>query len=214
MNTGLRLAELLAMRLCHDISGPLGTLMGSLDMVNEDPEAAEEALSLATEVSAGLVKRLRFLRAAWGGGTAALDVQELRALAEGLPHTRRLTIDFDQLATNITFAPPAARLILNLLLLAVESLPGGGNITLTGDPRRDVIITIAGPRAAWPSGFATCIADEAQAWAALADEGGETSRVMQGPLTALIARAAGMRLGFLMAARPEAAPPLILSHAA
>jgi hypothetical protein len=40
-------------------------------MVNEDPDAAEEALALATEVSAGLVKRLRFLRAAWGGPTGA-----------------------------------------------------------------------------------------------------------------------------------------------
>lgn len=212
MNEGLRLAELLAMRLCHDLSGPLGTLMGSIDMVNEDPEVATEAL--ATEVSVSLAKRLRFLRAAWGGPTAALSTDELREIAQGLPQGRRVAVCFDNLSTAGAFPPAAARVMLNLLLLAAESLPGGGVVTVAGDPSRDVTVSIAGPRAAWPTRLAAFMVDEAAAWAALADEGSETSRAMQGPLTALIARASGMRLGFLMAVRQESAPPLILSPAA
>ncbi len=213
MNDGLRLAELLAMRLCHDLSGPLGTLMGSIEMVNEDPEAAEEALALATEVSAGLARRLRFLRAAWGGPTAALGFEDLRALAEGLPQGRRVTVSFEHLASNIEFPPAAARLVLNVLLLAAESLPGGGTVTVAGEPARGVIVSIAGPRAAWPAGLAAYISNEAHAWAALADEGSEASRTLQAPLTTLLARRSGMRLGFLMSAQQEAAPPLVLSPA-
>ena len=211
MNDGLRLAELLAMRLCHDLSGPLGTLMGSIEMVNEDPDAAEEALALATEVSAGLVKRLRFLRAAWGGPTGALSAEEFRALAEGLPQ-RRVAIHFDALSASEPYSPAAARVVLNVLLLAAESLPGGGTVIVAGDPALDVTVSIAGPRAAWPPRLAAWMADEAAAWEALAAEGSETSRALQGPLTVLIASSANMRLGFLMAARQEATPPLILSH--
>ena len=36
-NGRLHLAELLAVRLCHDLSGPLGTLMGALELLAEDP---------------------------------------------------------------------------------------------------------------------------------------------------------------------------------
>ena len=44
-------------------------------------------------------------------------------------------------------------MVLNLLLLAAESLPGGGIVALSGSPGKHVLVTIAGPRAAWPAGF-------------------------------------------------------------
>ena len=63
--------------------------------------------------------------------------------------------------------PPTGRLVLNILLLAAESLPGGGLIALSGSPASDVLVTIDGPRAAWPPGFAACLTDETAAWEAL-----------------------------------------------
>jgi histidine phosphotransferase ChpT len=206
----LRLAELLATRLCHDLSGPLGTLMGSLEMLAEDPESAEEALTLAGEVAAILGGRLRLLRAAWAGGTPALGVAEFRAMAEGLK-TRRLLLDFDGLDAAGQFSPPAARVALNLLMLAADCLPVGGTVSISGDPRRDLVVTIDGPRAAWPAGFAGFLHDDARAWVALREsEGVEASRRLQAPLTALIARSCGVRLSLLMAAAAEAAPPLLM----
>jgi hypothetical protein len=75
-----------------------------------------------------------------------------------------------------------------------------------------VLVTIAGPRAAWPAGFAAYLGDEALAWQALhAAEGVEAARGLQAWLTALIARTSGLRLSFLMAPTAEAAPPLLLS---
>jgi len=207
----LRLAELLATRLCHDLSGSVGTLMGSLAMCNEDPESGEEALSLATEVSANLAKRLRLIRAAWGGATAALGLDELRGLAEGVAQGRRIAISFAHLPAAARFPPGPARLMLNLLLLAGESLPGGGTVTVAGDPADSVVVTLAGPRAAWPAGFAAQMVDEARAWAALEGDDAHAARGMQAPLTVLVAQAAGLRLRFLMAPGQEAVPPLVFS---
>ena len=207
----LRLAELLAIRLCHDLSGPLGTLMGALELVADDPEMAGEALPLAGEVSTALGRRLRLFRAAWGGATPSLSVAEFAALVEGI-QARRWRVDVDGLDPAGRFSTAAARLALNVVLLAIESLPGGGTVALAGNPAGEVLVTIAGPRAAWPTGFAAYLGDEALAWQALhVAEGVEAARGLQAWLTALIARTSGLRLSFLIAPTAEAAPPLLLS---
>jgi len=211
-NGRLHLAELLAVRLCHDLSGPLGTLMGALELLAEDPETAAEAVPLAGDMSAMLGKRLRLLRAAWGKSAPELDVVGLHGLLEGLPAIHRLRFDFSGLDAAVSFAPAGSRVVLNVLLLAAECLPGGGVVGLAGNARGEVMATISGPRAGWPPGFAGLIADPDRAWEVLSrTEGLDASRLMQGPLTALVAQAAGCRLAMLMAAGTETAPPLLLS---
>ena len=210
-NGSLRLAELLAIRLCHDLSGPLGTLMGALELVGDDPDMAGEALPLAGEVSMALGRRLRLFRAAWGGATPALDVAEFTALVEGIAG-KKWRFELDGLKSAGRFSPAGARLALNAVLLAAEALPAGGTAALAGDPAGDVLLTIAGPRAAWPADFPAYVGDETLAWQALRGaEGVEAARGLQPWLTAFIARSSGMRLSFLMAPGAEAAPPLLLS---
>lgn len=204
-NLCLHLAGLLAARLTHDISGPLGTTMGALELAQEDPDSAGEALPLAAEAARELRDRLRLLRAAWGAEAGPLGVADLLGLAAGLPQGRRVKIDLSGLPGAAVFPPASGRLLLNILLLGAEGLPGGGVMALHGDAERQVVATIAGPRAAWPASLAGCLADETTAWEALTG-----ARTLQAPLTALLARTSGLRLSFLMAAEPEPAPPLII----
>jgi histidine phosphotransferase ChpT len=211
MKDPLRLAELMAVRLCHDLSSPLGTLMGALELASEDVESSTEALRLANDVSATMGKRLRLLRAAWGGATSALAVAELHCMAEGVQRGRRVQLDFEDLDPAGRFTPVAARLALNVLMLAMESLPGGGLVALSGDAGGDVLVTINGPRAAWPAGLAGFLADEAMAWEALRNsEGLNASRRLQPLLTALLAHAGGLRLSMLMSASLDVPPPLLM----
>ena len=209
-DTRLRLAERLAARLCHDLSGALGTVMGALELATEDPDAAAEALPVAAEAAAALGARLRLLRAAWGGA-AELGTEELRALAEGLRRPR-LTIDLSGLAMG-TLAAAEARLVLNLLLLAADCLGGGGVVRLSGEPGREMVLTIDGPRAAWPPGFAALLASEEACWQALDSGESVAARAMQAPLTALMARAATLRLSMLVGVGTpdDQAPPLLLA---
>ncbi len=210
MSGTLRLAEILAARICHDLSGPIGTLMHTLDLaVREDDASRAEALHVANAAATALARRLRLLRAAWVGSTA-LTVTELRTLAEGLP-ARRLRLDWDGVDPTVRFAPEGARLVLNVLLLGAESLPDGGELTVSGDPAAEMLVTIAGPRAAWPRGLAMFLNDNASAWAALLEaDATEAARALQAPITALIAHEAGLRLSFLFAAATQSCPPLLL----
>lgn len=203
--SALRLAGLLAARLCHDVSGPAGTLAGALEIARAEPASAAEALDIAAAAADSLVARLRLLRAAWTGASEALDVAALRALCAGLP--RHVRVDFDGLPPDCQFPAGTAQVLLNVLLLAAESLPKGG-VVILGEARPDAaLVAPRGQDAAWPRGLASWMADPAPAWRAAASAG---PRGLQGPLTALLAHESGVRLSFAFAADAEAAPPLLL----
>ena len=204
----LRLAELLAARLCHEVSGPAGTLAGAVEIARTEPDSAAEALDIAAEAAAGLATRLRLLRAAWAGAAEALDILALRTLCSGLP--RHVSVDLGGLPADQWFPAASAQVLLNVLLLAAESLPKGGVVMLGEAGPKTTLIVPRGQNAAWPPGFAAWMADPAPAWRAIASAG---PRRLQGPLTALLAHAAGARMSFALAADAEAAPPLLLRFA-
>jgi hypothetical protein len=205
----LRLAELLVGTLSHDIAGPLGMIESLLEMVCEDRNASPNALAIALDAAAVLSNRLKLLRAAWGGGSGALDPSGLRALAAGLPG-RDVRLDLSGLAGSGTIAPAPARVLVNLLVLADEALAGHGVIALAGDPAREIVVTIEGPRAAWPAGFAAMLVDPEAAWRGVTTAGGAGGRPPLGAVTALVARDSGLRLSMLLATPGPANAPLLL----
>lgn len=209
--TTVRLATLIAARLIHDLGGPLGGLGAVLAEAAED----KAALGLANDAATVLRRRLALFRAAWAGEPPPLDRAGLLDLAAGLPNAPRLHVIVEALAQQPPFAPAAAQVIANVLLLAAESLPGGGMLALAGNPAGTVVVTIAGPRAAWPAGLGAMLADPAAAWAAVAAlelPGG--LKLLPAPLTALLARAAGVRASLLLAGSAEPVPPLLLDLSA
>jgi len=200
------LATALATRLCHDLAGTLGSLMGALEMAKDDPDLHGEALSLAHDATSTLSARLRLTRIAWGALADPISTAELTDLAAGLPRGRRMRLHLDGLTSGRRFAPDAARLLLNLLMLALESLAGAGDLTISDTPNGDTVLTISGPRAAWPHDFARQLANADIALDAIADL---DARSLQGPLTALIAHASGRHVSLLLSPQAEQPPPLL-----
>jgi histidine phosphotransferase ChpT len=201
---GIRLAEVLAARLCHEFGGPLGTVAAALEIARGDADTAPEAIAHAGEAATAMTARLRLVRAAWAGGVDDLDVAGLHVLCGGLPS--QVAVDPDGLATA-RFLPPAARLVLNVVLLAADCLPRGGRISLGAAGPSATLVVLHGRDAAWPAGFSAWIADPASAWRAASTAG---PRTLQGPLTALLAHLAGARLSFAFGRDPEGAPPLLM----
>src|SRR3954469_4455617 len=92
MSESLRLAELLCARLCHDLSGPLGALIGILEIARDELPGSE-SVAIAQETTIELAQRLKFLRAAWGQEGEELDVIRLQNFAATLLASRRLRLD-------------------------------------------------------------------------------------------------------------------------
>ncbi len=206
----LRLSELVALRLCHDFGGLLGTLTGALELC-ADAAGPSSELATATEAASELTARLQLLREAWAGDGSGLDLRGLQALARGLPGAHRVRLDVSALPPDAAFPPSMARLLLNVLLLSAESLPRGGTVGLAAAGGQDVLVTISGPRAGWPPGLAASLTDQAaaSAWAALTGP-----RTLMAPLVALLASQLGIRLSILLPtgrSRRASPPPLLLS---
>ena len=207
----LLLAETLASRLCHDLSGEVNALAGAVEELRDSATPDRDVIDLANDACEALVRRLRLARAAWGGLGGPMGMDEWRSLVDFMPR-RGVTLELDGVSEAGFFAPAAARLTLNVLLLATESLPAGGVVEVSGQPERDLLVRIRGPRAAWPVGLAGMMADPAEAVDHLRRiDGIAAARTLQASLTVLIAHATGQRISFLLGPQPEDAPPLLVA---
>jgi len=187
----LRLIERTTARLCQALAGPAGLL--------DNVPPAEAAPN--PEAAKALTDQLRLWDAAWGPACHPVSLDQVTALARGLPGT--VAVDVSALSPATVFPPPSGRIVLNLLLLAAESLPKGGTVVLAG-AAGDLFIQINGPAAAWPTGLALCLANEAETQSALTDE-----RNLQMALTALLAHAGGIRLSSVIPPNAPMEPPIL-----
>lgn len=123
----LKLASLLASRLCHDLVGPLGAVDNGLELMAENGEMAGEAMALAQRSARRATGRLQLFRFAFGaaGGEEHFGPGEARALAMECLQNGTIQIHWP---AAMELPPGAARLLLNLLLLGSECLPRGGRL--------------------------------------------------------------------------------------
>ncbi len=182
----LRLAELLAARMSHDLAGLAGVLAGALELAADDPDPAE-ALALARDAAGELAARLRLLRAAWAGDAGAVSRRTLEALVPGLGG--RLRVDLSALDPG-AFPAGLSRVLPNLLLLGAEALPRGGALALSGSPAAGVTLGVEGAGAAWPPGLRGLVAAPHAAWTVT------EPRQLQPALLVLLVDAAGLALRF------------------
>jgi len=127
----LELTELLCARLCHDLAGPLGAVASGVELLGDDPDPETARLVMST--AAGAVSRLRLLRAALGTAGGPRPEGEVRALAQayldsGASASARLELEWR--SDRAELAGDVGRLVLSLVMVAKESLPRGGRITV------------------------------------------------------------------------------------
>ena len=134
----LDLAALLCSRVCHDLISPVGAVVNGLEVLEDDndPEMKTFALDLIKKSALQASARLQFCRLAFGAAGsagAAIDLGNAETVARGL-----LEDDKIKIAWNVPRAlspKNRVKLLLNLLILAGQTIPRGG--TLTVDPIGD-----------------------------------------------------------------------------
>lgn len=135
--TSLRVASLLASRLCHDLIGPLGAVDNGLELIAEEGSMAEEALALARRSAKRAAGRLRYFRYAFGaaGEDPSFGPAEARGLAQTLLHGGEVHLGWPPPGNEI-LPPGACRLLLNMILLGIDCLPRGGLLEILVRPDR------------------------------------------------------------------------------
>ena len=135
MASDLELAELMAARLCHDLVGPIGAVANGVELLGEGGAPDPEVTSLIAASARQATRRLQWFRIAFGSGNAlpaSSILAETRRLASGLFEDGRATLDWPapDSASEALATRGAAKLLLNIVLLGLESLPRGGAVTV------------------------------------------------------------------------------------
>jgi histidine phosphotransferase ChpT len=130
----LDLAALLCSRVCHDLISPVGAIVNGLEVLEDDNDESTKnfALELIKKSARTASARLQFCRLAFGAAGSAgaqIDLGDAEAVARGF-----LEDDKTKLTWNLPRAllpKNRVKLLLNLLILAGQTIPRGGTLTIS-----------------------------------------------------------------------------------
>jgi histidine phosphotransferase ChpT len=128
----LRVSELLAARLCHDLAGPIAAIGNGAELLDdEDPDFVRQATTLIGDSAGTAAKRLQLFRFVYGFSSGTLAGPPPHLLASEYFAGGAVTCDFPEAARRLE--PAWQRLGCNLLMVAGEALPRGGKLTLLAE---------------------------------------------------------------------------------
>lgn len=156
----IRVLELLASKLCHDLVSPVGAIRNGLELIEEMQEDEEggglaggflgEAVKLIDHSSGQADRRLRAFRLAYGvAGRDQKGFGDARNAAAGYVEGGRTRLDWpDRVPHDMTAQRRGVvKLVLNLILLADEALTHGGLVSVAADGDETagrIVVTAAG----------------------------------------------------------------------
>jgi len=185
----LRILELLAARLCHELISPIGAIANGVELLSEDdPEFVRDATTLIGQSAKKAGQRLQFYRFAYGSSAIGEATgPDPRDLVGGLFEGGKLSCVWH--AEALMLPAEWQKLACNMIVLAAEMLPRGGTIAVAAGPPPARRLEIVG------TGDAINVTDELRAAVArTTDLADLTSRAIHGYFTASLGEALGLTL--------------------
>ena len=190
----LDLAALLCSRICHDIISPVGAIANGLELF-DDPEMDEDTKATALDMVRTSAKtasaKLKFCRIAFGAAGSAgasIDLNEAGAIATDFVGDEKVRLDWQ--APRENRPKQQVKLVLNMLLIAMASIPRGGVVTVSADGQ-GFAVRASGDRAKIPEAITEVLAGTA-------DLSTLDARLVQPYYATLLAQSAGMTLTLAM----------------
>jgi histidine phosphotransferase ChpT len=187
----MRVSELLASRLCHDLAGPIAAIGNGAELLDDDdPDFVRQAATLIGGSAGTASKRLQLFRYVYGFSAGAVAGPPPHVIAAEYFADGPIAFDYPDAVRQLD--PAWQRLGCGLLIVASEAMPRGGNLALVADA--DSVAVAAICEGVGPS---TEVAD---ALTLRAPVEALTSRTVGAYFTGLLAQLLGRRL--LIAAAP------------
>ena len=152
MTVDTKLAEMLATRLCHDLTGPIGAVNNGAEFLDEEGFNMEnEAVQLIVSSAHEAVNRLMFYRQAYGrvGDAGEACLADKKIIALDLFSGTKIKLDWPDSHTDAAGIPVSqkmSRLLLNTLIIVGASLIRGGTLSvrLSMSDAGDKVIQVTG----------------------------------------------------------------------
>lgn len=186
----LELAALLCSRVCHDLISPVGAIVNGLEVFDDNPKPddREFALDLIRKSAKTASARLQFCRLAFGAAGSAgaqIDLGDAQTMARGHIEDNKTKITWN--LPRLLLPKNKVKLLLNLLIVAQQTIPRGGMMTIDPIGADDALgfrITAAGLNARLPPNLVDMFGSE--------DSGAVDAHAVQPYYTRLLAQACGI----------------------
>jgi histidine phosphotransferase ChpT len=131
----LDLAALLCSRVCHDLISPTGAIVNGIEVLEEskDEETKTFALELIKKSARKASARLQFCRIAFGAAGSAgaqVDLGDAENVARGFIEDDKIKLAWK--LPRILMPKNRVKLLLNILVVATQTIPRGGILTVEG----------------------------------------------------------------------------------
>ncbi len=163
MQIDIRIAEMMCSRICHDLSGPIGAMRNGIELIEDLGHSDEEAVRLVGENADQATRRLRLFRLAYGfAGEMSHQLRDFRTAARDWLADGRVRLDWAGIDNETALAQRrgGAKVLLNALVLAADTLARGGTVIVSGEARpvsAAVTITATGPVVVWAAEAAAAL---------------------------------------------------------
>jgi len=186
----LDLAALLCSRVCHDLISPVGAVVNGIEVMEDDNDEQTKtfALDLIRKSATTASARLQFCRIAFGAAGsagAAIDLGDAEGVARGMLEDEKTKLTWG--LPRLLLPKNRVKLLLNLLLLAIGTIPRGGTLAIEPIGQGDTMgfkVLASGLNARIPPAVPGLVAGES--------ENPVDAHAIQPFFTGLLARACGM----------------------
>jgi len=146
------LAALLCSRVCHDVISPVGAIANGLEVLEDedDPEMRQIAKDLIAQSAKAASAKLQFCRIAFGAAgsmSTLLDMGEASDVTAMFIGKEKITLEWN--APRDQRPKSEVKLLLNMVLMGMSSIPRGGTIIVDAQDGR-LSVRAVGDRAKIP----------------------------------------------------------------
>jgi histidine phosphotransferase ChpT len=188
----LELAALLCSRVCHDLISPVGAIVNGLEVLDDNPkpEDREFALDLIRKSAKTASARLQFCRLAFGAAGSAgaqIDLGDAQNMARGHLEDNKTKITWN--LPRVLLAKNRVKLLLNMMVIAQQTIPRGGMITVDPIGEGDALsfrVAASGLNARMPQNIADLLSSTLAA--------GVDAHAVQPYYTRLLAQSCGLNV--------------------
>jgi histidine phosphotransferase ChpT len=192
----LELAALLCSRVCHDLISPVGAIVNGLEVLDDSDKEEDKqfALDLIRKSAKNASARLQFCRLAFGAAGSAgaqIDTGDAEKMGRGFLEDEKTKITWNP--ARVLMAKNRVKLLLNMLVIAQQTIPRGGMLTVDPLGEGDTIgfrITAAGHNARLPQNIADTLAGR--------HHGSIDAHAVQPHYTRLLAQSCGLKMSMML----------------
>lgn len=154
-DTTTRIVELIASKICHDLISPVGAVSNGVEIL-EEIGADDDVTSLISFSATQASAKLKTMRLAYGmgGSDESIKLEDVHKIFDDfVSGDNRVSQNWDP-HMNLGFEPHKgfAKLLTCALMMAADSLPKGGELTVTPEGEHTIVVKATGENAAFRDG--------------------------------------------------------------